>query len=149
MPNKFATKRLPLEGLRVIECGHLIAGPFAGTILGYFGAEVIKIEPKTGDQLRNYRMLDKEHHTSLWWYSLGRNKHSVSLDLNTSQGRLLVKQLVDKSDVLIENFRPGKMEQWQLGPAEFEKSNPDLVYARISGYGQTGPNKGTSCKHYY
>ncbi|CAK4675272.1 unnamed protein product [Aphanomyces euteiches] len=137
-----AAKRLPLEGIRVVECGHLIAGPFAGTILGYFGAEVIKIEPKTGDQLREYRKVDKENHTSLWWYSLGRNKHSVSVDLKSEKGQAIVKQLAEKSDVLIENFRPGTMEKWGLGPDEFKQSNPGLIYSRISGYGQTGPNKG-------
>ncbi|ETV90660.1 hypothetical protein H310_14612 [Aphanomyces invadans] len=135
-------QRLPLEGIRVVECGHLIAGPFAGTILGYFGAEVIKIEPKTGDQVREYRMVDDEHRTSLWWYSIARNKHSVSVDLKSEKGQAIVKQLVEKSDVVIENFRPGKMEQWGLGPKEFEVSNPGLIYSRISGYGQTGPNKG-------
>ncbi|KAF0683141.1 Aste57867_24829 [Aphanomyces stellatus] len=143
MSTKSATAaRLPLEGIRVIECGHLIAGPFAGTILGYFGAEVIKIEPKTGDQVREYRMVDDEHRTSLWWYSIGRNKHSVSVDLKTAKGQALVKDLVDKSDVLIENFRPGKMEQWGLGPDHFRDTNPGLIYSRISGYGQSGPNKG-------
>ncbi|RLO12688.1 hypothetical protein DYB28_011722, partial [Aphanomyces astaci] len=124
-------KRLPLEGIRVVECGHLIAGPFAGTILGYFGAEVIKIEPKTGDQVREYRMVDDEHRTSLWWYSIGRNKHSVSVDLKSEKGQAIVKRLVDKSDVVIENFRPGKMEQWGLGPKEFEATNPGLIYSRI------------------
>ncbi|OQR97162.1 formyl-coenzyme A transferase [Achlya hypogyna] len=134
-------RKLPLDGLRVVECGHLIAGPFAGMILAYFGAEVIKIEPRTGDQVRDMRLVDKENHTSLWWYSIGRNKRSVSVDLNTSHGRGIVKQLVDKSDVFIENFRPGKMEAWALGPDEFKSSNPELIYTRVSGYGQTGPYK--------
>ncbi|OQR93313.1 formyl-coenzyme A transferase [Thraustotheca clavata] len=135
-------RKLPLDGLRVIECGHLIAGPFAGMILAYFGAEVIKIEPRTGDQVRDMRLIDKENRTSLWWYSLGRNKHSVCIDLNTAEGRSIVKQLVNKSDVFIENFRPGKMEAWNLGPKEFENTNPELIYTRVSGYGQTGPYKG-------
>ncbi|KDO35019.1 hypothetical protein SPRG_01083 [Saprolegnia parasitica CBS 223.65] len=130
-------RKLPLDGLRVIECGHLIAGPFAGMILAYFGAEVIKIEPRTGDQCRDMRLIDAENHTSLWWYSIGRNKHSVCIDLNTPDGRGIVKQLVNKSDVFIENFRPGKMEAWHLGPQEFEATNPELIYARVSGYGQT------------
>lgn len=131
-------RRLPLEGVRVVECGHLIAGPFAGTILSYFGADVVKVEPPTGDQVRDYRMLD-ESKTSLWWYSLGRNKRSVAIDMKKPEGRALVRELVDQSDVFIENFRPGRMEKWGLGPDTFEESNPALVYTRVSGYGQDGP----------
>ncbi|TMW56582.1 hypothetical protein Poli38472_006592 [Pythium oligandrum] len=132
------TPKRPLEGIRVVECGHLIAGPFAATILGYFGAEVIKIEPPTGDQVRGWRELD-ESETSLWWYSVGRNKKSVSIDMRQSEGRDLVRDLVLTSDVLIENFRPGRMEKWGLGPDVFEQDNPSLVYARVSGFGQDGP----------
>lgn len=128
----------PLEGIRVVECGHIVAGPFAGTILSYFGAEVIKIEPPTGDQVRDYRELD-ETNTSLWWYSIGRNKRSVAIDLKQEQGRALIRELITSSDVLIENFRPGRMEKWGLGPQDFESTNPGLVYARISGFGQDGP----------
>jgi crotonobetainyl-CoA:carnitine CoA-transferase CaiB-like acyl-CoA transferase len=131
-------RRLPLEGVRVVECGHLIAGPFAGTILSYFGADVVKVEPPTGDQVRDYRMLD-ETQTSLWWYSLGRNKRSVAIDMRKPEGRALVRELVDQSDVFIENFRPGRMEHWGLGPDSFEESNPALVYTRVSGFGQDGP----------
>ncbi|KAF1328426.1 Formyl-coenzyme a transferase, partial [Globisporangium splendens] len=131
-------RKLPLEGVRVIECGHLIAGPFAGTILSYFGADVIKIEPPTGDQVRDYRELDTTK-TSLWWYSLGRNKRSVSLDIKSEKGRELIRELVTSSDVLIENFKPGRMEKWGLGPDTFEATNPALVYARVSGFGQDGP----------
>lgn len=133
-----ASPRLPLEGVRVVECGHLIAGPFAGTILSYFGADVIKVEPPTGDQVRDYRMLD-ESKTSLWWYSLGRNKRSVAIDMRLEEGRELVRELVQQSDVFIENFRPGRMEKWGLGPDEFEETNPGLVYTRVSGFGQDGP----------
>uniref|UniRef100_K3WG76 Uncharacterized protein n=1 Tax=Globisporangium ultimum (strain ATCC 200006 / CBS 805.95 / DAOM BR144) TaxID=431595 RepID=K3WG76_GLOUD len=133
-----APRKLPLEGVRVIECGHLIAGPFAGTILSYFGADVIKIEPPTGDQVRDYRELDTTK-TSLWWYSLGRNKRSVSLDIKSEKGRELIRELVTSSDVLIENFKPGRMEKWGLGPDTFEATNPALVYARVSGFGQDGP----------
>lgn len=129
---------LPLEGVRVIECGHLIAGPFAGTILSYFGADVIKIEPPSGDQVRDYRELD-DSRTSLWWYSIGRNKRSVAVDMKSEKGRAVVRELVASSDVLIENFKPGRMEKWGLGPENFEAANPGLVYARISGYGQDGP----------
>ncbi|EGZ16015.1 hypothetical protein PHYSODRAFT_302387 [Phytophthora sojae] len=140
-PSSSKTKRdrpLPLEGIRVVECGHLIAGPFAGTILSYFGADVIKVEPPTGDQVRDYRELDSTK-TSLWWYSLGRNKRSVAIDMKKEEGRKLIEELIEQSDVLIENFRPGRMEKWGLGPDHFEKSNPKLVYARVSGFGQDGP----------
>ncbi|CAI5746715.1 unnamed protein product [Peronospora destructor] len=129
---------LPLQGIRVVECGHLIAGPFAGTILSYFGADVIKVEPLTGDQVRDYRELDSTK-TSLWWYSLGRNKRSVAIDMKKDEGRKLVEELIEQSDVFIENFRPGRMEKWGLGPDHFEKVNPKLVYARVSGFGQSGP----------
>ena len=129
----------PLSGYRVIELGQLIAGPFTGSMLGYFGAEVIKIEPpKGGDPIRQWRVV--EDGTSLWWHSIARNKKSVTIDLKTSEGVELVKQLIDTADVVIENFRPGVVEKWGLGPDEFKQSNPKLVYARISGYGQTGPN---------
>ncbi len=132
--------RRPLEGIRVIEIGQLIAGPFAGCMLAYFGAEVIKIEPPEGDPIRGWRLLDEG--TSFWWRSLGRNKKSVTLDLKQAQGRELARRLVDTADVVIENFRPGVMEAWGLGPEVFKASNPGLVYARISGYGQTGPYAG-------
>ena len=129
----------PLSGYRVIELGQLIAGPFTGSMLGYFGAEVIKIEPpQGGDPIRQWRVV--EDGTSLWWHSIARNKKSVTIDLKTSAGVELVKQLIDTADVVIENFRPGVVEKWGLGPEEFKESNPKLVYARISGYGQTGPN---------
>jgi crotonobetainyl-CoA:carnitine CoA-transferase CaiB-like acyl-CoA transferase len=128
----------PLSGYRVIELGQLLAGPFAGCMLGYFGAEVIKIEsPDGGDPIRRWREL--RDGTSLWWRSLARNKKSVTIDLKSSEGIALVKQLINDADVVIENFRPGVVEKWGLGPNEFKESNPGLVYARISGYGQTGP----------
>jgi crotonobetainyl-CoA:carnitine CoA-transferase CaiB-like acyl-CoA transferase len=128
----------PLEGIRVLELGQLLAGPFACSILGYFGAEVIKIEsPQGGDPIRGWReVIDN---TSLWWYSLGRNKKSVTIDLKTAAGRELVRDIAAQCDVLVENFRPGVMEKWQLGPEHIEAVNPALVYARISGYGQSGP----------
>ena len=128
----------PLSGFRVIELGQLLAGPFAGCMLGYFGAEVIKIEtPNGGDPIRNWRQM--KDGTSLWWYSLARNKKSVTIDLKTKTGIELVKRLINSADIVIENFRPGVVEDWGIGPKEFKQSNPKLVYARISGYGQTGP----------
>jgi crotonobetainyl-CoA:carnitine CoA-transferase CaiB-like acyl-CoA transferase len=137
-PQQTARKR-PLEGIRVIEMGQLLAGPFTGSMLAYFGAEVIKIEsPKGGDPIRGWR--EVQNGTSLWWHSLGRNKKSVTIDLKSAEGRVLVKELLDSADVVIENFRPGVMEEWQLGPEDIKKDNPGIIYARISGYGQTGPN---------
>jgi crotonobetainyl-CoA:carnitine CoA-transferase CaiB-like acyl-CoA transferase len=129
----------PLDGIRVIEVGQLLAGPFVGSILGYFGAEVIKVEaPGDGDPLRKWRVL-AEDGTSHWWRSLGRNKKCITANLRTEAGQDLVRQLIEKSDVLVENFRPGVMEKWGLGPKDFEPSNPGLIYSRISGYGQDGP----------
>jgi crotonobetainyl-CoA:carnitine CoA-transferase CaiB-like acyl-CoA transferase len=128
----------PLDGIRVLEMGQLIAGPFAGCILGYFGAEVIKIEPPgSGDALRNWRVL--KNGTSLWWRSMGRNKKCITLDLRKEEGRAIAGRLAEQADVLIENFRPGTMEKWGLSPQSLEERNPGLIYTRVSGYGQTGP----------
>ncbi|MEX1032464.1 MAG: CaiB/BaiF CoA-transferase family protein [Cellvibrionaceae bacterium] len=132
------TTKRPLEGVRVIELGQLLAGPFAGCILAYFGAEVIKVEPPgNGDPIRNWRILDEG--TSLWWRSIARNKKSVTIDLRQEEGRDLARQLLRNADVVIENFRPGVMEKWGLGPEQVKAFNPKLVYGRISGYGQNGP----------
>jgi len=131
----------PLEGIRVLELGQLIAGPFAGCILGYFGAEIIKIEPPgKGDPLRGWRVV--RDGTSLWWRSLARNKKCITLNLRETRGREIARALAERSDVLIENFRPGTMEKWGLGPEDLKKTNPDLIYARVSGYGQSGPYAG-------
>lgn len=128
----------PLAGVRVLELGQLIAGPFAGSYLANFGARVIKIEPPgKGDPLRGWRSL--KDGTSWWWYSLARNKESVALDLKSEQGRDVLKRLISQVDVVIENFRPGVLESWGLGPEELKRLNPKLVLARVSGYGQTGP----------
>ena len=127
----------PLQGLRVIELGQLLAGPFAGCMLGYFGAEIIKIEPPGGDPIRNWR--EVKDGTSLWWRSLGRNKKCISLDLKTAEGRDIVRQLMKTADIVVENFRPGVLEAWNLDPVSLQEDNPNLIYARISGYGQTGP----------
>ena len=131
-------RALPLAGVKVVELGQLLAGPFAGPLLASFGAEVIKVEPPGGDPIRGWRTLD-DTGTSFWWRSLGRNKRSVTLDLKSDAGRELAARLIDDSDVLIENFRPGTLENWGLGPERFKESNPGLVYTRISGYGQDGP----------
>src|SRR5210317_94513 len=127
----------PLEGLRVVEMGQLLAGPFAGTVLGYFGAEVIKVEPPTGDPIRQWR--EVRDGMSLWYHSLARNKKSVTLDLKSDRGREIAFDLLTKADVVVENFRPGAMESWGLGPEQVKEKNPGIIYARISGYGQSGP----------
>lgn len=128
----------PLAGVRVLELGQLLAGPFAGAVLAYFGAEVIKVEPPgRGDPIRQWRVVREG--TSLWWHSLGRNKRCITLDLKHPEGRALARRLALQSDVLIENFRPGTLEDWGLDPATLKADNPGLVVARISGYGQTGP----------
>jgi len=127
-----------LHGLRVVEMGQLIAGPFAGKTLGDFGAEVIKIEPPgAGDPLRNWRLL--QDGTSVWWQVQSRNKRSIALDLRSAEGQELARRLIADADVLIENFRPGTLEGWGLGPDALLALNPGLVMLRISGYGQTGP----------
>ena len=129
----------PLEGVRVLEVGQLMAGPFAGTILAYYGAEVIKIEaPKTGDPVRTWRGVDADG-TSLWWRSLGRNKKCITVDLRTDAGRSIARELAWKCDVVVENFKPGTMEKWKLGPEDVKAQNKDVIYCRVSGYGQTGP----------
>lgn len=133
-----SVRKRPLEGLRVIEMGQLLAGPFTGSILGYFGAEVIKIEPpEGGDALRGWRLM--ENGTSFWWHSIARNKKSVTVDLKSESGRQVVRQLIDTADILVENFRPGLMEKWGLGPEDIRQTNPGIIYTRISGYGQDGP----------
>ena len=127
-----------LHGIRVIEMGQLIAGPFAAKLLGEFGAEVIKIEPPgTGDPLRNWRLL--QDGTSVWWQVQSRNKRSLALDLREAEGQAIARRLIAEADVLVENFRPGTLEGWGLGPEALAALNPGLVILRISGYGQTGP----------
>ena len=127
-----------LQGVRVIEMGQLIAGPFCGKTLGEFGADVIKIEaPETGDPLRNWRLIKEG--TSVWWQVQSRNKRSVALDLRQKEGQAIARQLIAEADVLIENFRPGTLEGWGMSPQELHQLNPGLVMLRISGYGQTGP----------
>ncbi|KZT01487.1 CoA-transferase family III [Laetiporus sulphureus 93-53] len=133
------SNELPLAGIRVLEIGQVIAGPFCGQLLGHFGAEVVKVEPPgVGDPLRVWRELDVDG-VSPWWRSIGRNKKSVTIDLRKQEGRELVRKLAIKSDVLLENFKPGTLEKWILGPANLHPHNPSLIFTRVSGYGQTGP----------
>jgi crotonobetainyl-CoA:carnitine CoA-transferase CaiB-like acyl-CoA transferase len=128
----------PLAGVRVIEFGQLLAGPYTGTLLGDFGADVIKIEaPGQGDAMRDWGRLRHNDH-SLWWAILARNKRSVTLNLRDPEGQRIAQQLASTADVILENFRPGTMEKWGLGPDDVHKANPRAIYARVSGYGQTG-----------
>ena len=128
----------PLAGLKVLELGQLIAGPFAAKTLGDFGADVVKIEPPgAGDPLRQWRLM--KDGTSVWWQVQSRNKQSLALDLKQPAAQVIVRQLAAESDVLIENFRPGAMEGWGLGPDDLLALNPRLIMLRVSGYGQTGP----------
>ena len=127
-----------LEGLKVVEMGQLIAGPFAGKTLGDFGAEVIKIEPPgNGDPLRNWRLI--KDGTSVWWQVQSRNKRSIALDLRSTEGQEIATRLVARADVLIENFRPGTLEDWGMGYDELSRSQPRADHASHPGYGQTGP----------
>ena len=129
----------PLTDLRVIEMGQLLAGPFCGQLLADFGAEVIKIEaPGVGDPMRQWGR-EKPHGKSLWWPVVARNKKSVTLNLRTAEGQQIVRDLVKDADILIENFRPGTMERWNLGYEELSEVNPKLVMVRVTGFGQSGP----------
>ncbi|KCZ94436.1 succinyl-CoA:(R)-citramalate CoA-transferase [Hyphomonas johnsonii MHS-2] len=126
----------PLHGLKVVEMGQLIAGPFCGQLLGDMGAEVVKIEPPgKGDPMREWGQGDRP----AWWRVIGRNKYSVAVDLRTDEGQQLARDLIGKADVLVENFRPGALEKWNLDPLALREANPGLIVARMSGYGQTGP----------
>ena len=136
--NASEERQLPLQGLKVLELGQLIAGPFATKLLGEFGADVIKIEPPgTGDPLRKWRML--EEGTSLWWHVQTRNKRSVALDLRSTEGQGLARKLAAEADVVVENFRPGTLDSWGLGWEALSALNPRLIMVHISGFGQTGP----------
>ncbi|WP_374416587.1 CaiB/BaiF CoA transferase family protein [Ectopseudomonas oleovorans] len=133
-----ALNAMALEGLKVIEMGQLIAGPFASKLLGEFGADVIKIEPPgVGDPLRKWRKI--KDGTSLWWHVQSRNKRSLTLDLKQTEAQEIVRKLVSEADVLVENFRPGTLEGWGLSYEALKAINPRLIMLRISGYGQTGP----------
>jgi formyl-CoA transferase len=137
---EFKHSRGALTGLKVVELGQLIAGPFSAKTLADFGADVIKIEPPgAGDPLRQWRLI--KDGTSVWWQVQSRNKRSLALDLRQSEGQAIVRKLISEADILIENFRPGAMESWGLGPDALLELNPGLIMLRISGYGQTGPYK--------
>jgi crotonobetainyl-CoA:carnitine CoA-transferase CaiB-like acyl-CoA transferase len=134
------TEKLPMSGVRVIDVGTFLAGPYAASILGEFGAEVLKVEhPIAGDPMRHFGTPTKRHDATLAWLSEGRNRKSITIDLRQKEGVQLFLRLIAKSDVLIENFRPGTMEEWGLGWRELSEANPGLVMLRVSGYGQTGP----------
>ena len=135
-----ATKTPPLKGIKVIELGTLIAAPFCSRILAEFGAEVIKIEsPDGGDQLRQWRKMYEG--TSLWWYVQSRNKKSLTLNLRSAEGQEIVRKLAQEADIVIENFRPGALEKWNIGWEQLSAINPRLIMVRLSGYGQTGPDR--------
>src|SRR6201991_1760784 len=128
----------PLHGVRVLELGNYIAAPTAGRMLADFGAEVIKVErPGTGDELRNWRLYSGD--TSMLYRTINRNKKSIVVDLKTERGRAVTLDLVARCDVLLENFRPGTLEKWGLGPEDLNGVNPNFVITRISAFGQTGP----------
>jgi len=130
----------PLAGLRVVELGTLIAGPYCARLLAEFGAEVIKVEtPGEGDPLRKWRKLHEGN--SLWWYAQARNKKSVAVNLKDAEGQAIVRELAAGADIVVENFRPGTMEKWGLGFDRLRERNPGLIMVRLSGYGQTGPYK--------
>jgi len=132
------TKHKPLKGLKVLEMGQLLAGPFCASMLAGFGAEVIKIEkPKTGDPIRVWRKL--HNGTSLWWLSLGRNKKSITLDMTNPKGQEIARKLAAKMDIVLENFKPGTMEKWGMGYKDLQRINPKIIMVRVSGWGQTGP----------
>ncbi|QIK68423.1 CoA transferase [Nocardioides sp. HDW12B] len=131
----------PLRGIRVVELGNYIAAPTAGRLLADFGAEVVKVErPRTGDELRTWRLYAGE--TSMLYRTINRNKRSVEIDLRTEEGRDTVLDLVRRSDALIENFRPGTLDRWGLSADVLSEANPELVVARVSAFGQTGPMAG-------
>ncbi|MDM8100645.1 MULTISPECIES: CaiB/BaiF CoA transferase family protein [Oceanobacillus] len=132
------SKKKPLEGIRVLELGNIVAAPFAGKLFSEFGAEVIKVEePKNGDPLRNWRVMYKD--TSVWWHVQSRNKKSITVNLREAEGQEIIKNLTKTADVVLENFKPGTLERWGLGYETLKKVNPSIVLTRISGYGQTGP----------
>ena len=131
-------KPLALEGLKVVEMGTLIAGPYCARLMAEFGAEVVKVEtPGEGDPLRKWRKLHEGN--SLWWYAQARNKKSVAINLKDPEGQAIVRRMVAGADIVVENFRPGTLEKWNLGYERLASENPGLVMVRLSGFGQSGP----------
>ena len=134
-------ERGPLSGLRVLELGSFIAGPFAGQLLGDYGAEVIKVEPPgDGDPMRRWGVT--RNGESLWWPAIARNKRSVAIDMRARQGRDLVRRIASRCDIVLENFRPGRLAAWELGYAQLSADNPGAILVHVSGFGQTGPRAG-------
>jgi crotonobetainyl-CoA:carnitine CoA-transferase CaiB-like acyl-CoA transferase len=132
------SKKKPLEGIKILELGNLVAAPYAGKLFAEFGAEVIKVEePKKGDPLRNWRVMHND--TSVWWYVQSRNKKSITVNMREKEGQQIIKHLAKKVDVVIENFKPGTLENWGLGLEDLRELNPSIIMTRVSGYGQTGP----------
>ena len=130
----------PLSNLKVVELGTLIAGPYCARLLAEFGAEVIKVEtPGDGDPLRKWRKLHRGN--SMWWYAQARNKKSIAVNLRVPEGQQVVRSLAKGADILVENFRPGTLEKWGLGYDALSRENPGLVMVRLSGFGQTGPDR--------
>src|SRR5690625_3570763 len=131
-------KRRSLEGVKVLELRNLVADSFTGKILAEFGAEVIKVEePTTGDPLRNWRVMHGD--TSVWWYVQSRNKKSITVNLREEKGQDIVRDLAKEADVVLENFKPGTLEKWNLGYEDLKRVNPSIILTRVSGYGQSGP----------
>jgi crotonobetainyl-CoA:carnitine CoA-transferase CaiB-like acyl-CoA transferase len=134
------TPALPLAGIKVLELGTLIAGPFCARMLAEFGAEVIKVEsPDGGDPIRKWRVL--KDGTSLWWSVQSRNKKSLTLNMKHARGRAIARQLALEADIIIENYRPGVLEKWDIGYEQLKAVNPSTIMVRLSGFGQTGPMK--------
>lgn len=132
------SKERPLEGVKILELGNIVAAPFAGKLFAEFGAEVIKVEePTNGDPLRNWRVMHKD--TSVWWHVQARNKKSITVNMRKEKGQEIIKSLVKEVDVVLENFKPGTLEKWGLGYEVLKEINPSIILTRISGYGQTGP----------
>ncbi|MEL6434487.1 MAG: CoA transferase, partial [Pseudomonadota bacterium] len=133
------TSKMPLDGLRVIELGQLIAGPFCGQLMADFGAEVVKVEPpEIGDAMRQWGRMDEDG-KPIWWNVIARGKRSITIDLRQPEGQAILRDLARKADVVIENFRPGTLERWGLGYDVLSGGNPGLILARVSGFGQDGP----------
>jgi len=128
----------PLDGLKVLELGSFIAGPFAGQLFGDFGAAVIKVESPAGDPMRSWGVTTEDG-DSLWWPTIARNKRSVTADLHTDEGRAFVRRLASEADIVLENFRPGTLDRWDLGYLTVSQANPGVIYVHVSGFGQTGP----------